>query len=242
MIQLFNAIQLAFFYNYNVILPKHTYFTTTYIVINKKIKEENKTLTHYDNFYNIRINSKYKKQFYKYIEKTISILKNIFTIKNISPLNVNDAVIHMRGGDIFKKKKPHGRYIMPPLSYYVNIINNNNFDKIFIISEDKQNPCINKLLELYENVEFKGKSLEDDIRLLLGSKTVIESFGTFTPYVLLVSNNITNIYRPSYQFPSLLSKCSLKKINVFKINLEEYRKKIFPWENTKEQNNMMLTY
>ena len=32
-----NAIHIALFYNYNVILPKHAFINTTYIVINKNI-------------------------------------------------------------------------------------------------------------------------------------------------------------------------------------------------------------
>ena len=54
----------------------------------------------------------------------------------------NDVVIHIRSGDIFNKC-PHPVYIMPPLSYYVNILNEKNFNKIYLVAADKLNPFIN---------------------------------------------------------------------------------------------------
>ena len=46
-------------------------------------------------------------------------------------LDENDVVIHIRSGDIFNKC-PHPVYIMPPLSYYVNILIEKIFDLNFL--------------------------------------------------------------------------------------------------------------
>lgn len=110
-----------------------------------------------------------------------------------------------------------------------------------MISEDRSNPCVNKLLELYPSIEFKVQTIEEDITLLLGSKNVIESFGTFAPALLTLSKNIKNIYRPSYQFDILLSKLP-HKYNIFETDLDDYKQKMSPWKNTAEQRNIMMTY
>ena len=110
-----------------------------------------------------------------------------------------------------------------------------------MISEDRSNPCVNKLLVLYPIIEFRMNTLDEDIKLLLGSQNVIESFGTFTPALLTLSKNIKNIYKPSYQFDTLLSKLS-HKYNIFETDLEDYKQKMYPWKNTEEQRNIMMTY
>lgn len=247
-IQLSNCIQIAAYYNYNIIIPYNTYFIQSYITINPSINKNNKvytdTITNYfyiKNYHN-KINFKNIDYilFEKNIEFTISILQEIFSIKNVPTLHENTVVIHIRGGDIFHSY-PHSAYIMPPLSYYTNIINSNNFKKIIMISEDRSNPCVNKLLVLYPIIEFRMNTLDEDIKLLLGSQNVIESFGTFSLALLTLSKNIKNIYKPSYQFDTLLSKLP-HKYNIFKTDLDDYKQKMSPWKNTAEQRNIMMTY
>lgn len=237
-IQVINCIQIASYYNYNIIIPSHKYLTKQYITINKSITNSNNNI--YNHNYTRRITRFEKVVYEKNIEFTISILQEIFSIKNVPTLHENTVVIHIRSGDIFHSY-PHGKYIMPPLSYYTNIINSNNFKKIIMISEDRSNPCVNKLLVLYPIIEFRMNTLDEDIKLLLGSQNVIESFGTFAPALLTLSKNIKNIYRPSYQFDTLLSKLS-HKYNIFETDLEDYKQKMYPWKNTEEQRNIMMTY
>ena len=63
----------------------------------------------------------------------------------------------------------------PPLSYYIKEINKYNYEKIYIVCEDRVNPVVNKLLELYENAIHNINSLEEDIRIILGAKNIIYS-------------------------------------------------------------------
>jgi hypothetical protein len=90
---------------------------------------------------------------------------------------------------------------------------------------------------MYPKIKFKQQCLKDDIKLLLSSKNVIESFGTFTPMLLLFSNNIQNIYRVSYQDSSYLSN-----VNTHIFDYQDYKNLMKPWQNTKEQNELLLTY
>jgi len=241
-IQLKNAIQIALFYDYNIIIPYHEYFNTQYIKINDSINENDsiKFLNDGDLFFfwKEKIENIDVDLFNKNIDKTIIILKKIFKIKNCIPSNTNDVVIHIRSGDIFYLSNHD--YITPPLSYYINILNSNNFDNITIIAENHNNPCIQKLLDLYKNIIFKIQSLYQDINLLLSATNVIESFGTFSASLIILSDNIKNIYRPSYQCK--LFDYNVLKINVYETELSNYHKLVIPWINSEEQHNIMLTY
>ena len=241
MIQLLNVISIALYYNYNIIIPYHKYFKETYIVINKNITLDDQVITNNDQFF--------RKHKIKNIDshlfddtniknKAIIVLKNNFILQEITPLNKNDIVIHIRSGDIFKTHcNPNPNYPCPPLSYYINILNNNHFENIYLIAEDTRNPTINKLLELYPNIRFKIQSLNHDIRLLLSSPNVIMSVGTFVPMLLTISNNIKNVYKTSFETGPIGSH-----IMIHNTNLKEYYKKMFPWKNTEEQRQLMMTY
>lgn len=240
-VQLSNAIKIAMFYNYNVIVPDHPYINTTYIVINNNVNLHNEKITDpNDFFYTNKIKNIDIKLFKMNIEKTCEILKNSFNIKNEISLDDNDLLIHIRSSDIFGVN-PHPAYLTPPLSYYVNIINKNNFNEIYLIAEDRINPCINKLLELYPKIKFKIQSLEEDVKLILGAKNVVMGFGTFIPSLLLVSDNIKKLYKPSYMNNDELDILN-RIIKVFNIELSVYKTRMTPWKNTLEQRKFMLTY
>ena len=68
-------------------------------------------------------------------------------LKNLPILNTSneDLYIHIRSGDIFNMKCAFF-YSQPPLCFYINILTNFNFSNIYLISADKQNPVINKLI------------------------------------------------------------------------------------------------
>jgi hypothetical protein len=242
--QLKHAIQIALYYNYNVIMPIHEYFTTDHIIINNTIDRDSHPVL-YNKFYDINeikneIQNLNDDVFTQNIERTVDIIKSVFRIKSIpSEGHTDDLVIHIRGGDIFAT--PHFLYITPPLSYYTTIIETRKFDTITIVSEDKLNPCVDKLLELYPEIRFQPQSLDQDIHILLHASNVIESFGTFTFTLLLLSNNIQTVYRPSYQFnDAFYTNTLLDKIQT--IDLEEYKNRISNWENTAEQRELMMTY
>ena len=240
-VKLSNAIKIALFYNYNVIVPNHPYINTTYIVINNNVNLDNEKITDPNGFfYKTKIKNIDMILFKKNTLKTVEILKSCFAIKNEVQLDNNDLLIHIRSSDIFGVN-PHPSYLTPPLSYYVNIINKNNFNEIYLIAEDRINPCINKLLELYPKIKFKIQSLEEDVKLILGAKNVVMGFGTFIPSLLLVSDNIKKLYKPSYMNNDELDILN-RIIKVFNIELSVYKTRMTPWKNTLEQRKFMLTY
>lgn len=254
-IRLINILHLALYYNLTIKTPKHNFFDID--IINKNILENiiqtknNKNIILRDphNFYyRNKIKNINKKSFYINNKLVINILKKAFTIKDIPLLDKNDIIIHIRSGDIFNNH-PHKKYIMPPLSYYNKILNKNNFNKIILVSEDTKNPVINKLINLYPNIIYKKQSLIDDIKIILGGTKIISSFGTFIPYLLLLSDNIINLYQPSYQKTEIddylniqYENYNINRFNIYSTNLENYRLSMFPWKNTYEQRNLMLNY
>jgi len=235
LIQIKNSIHIALYYNYNVILPKHQFLNTTYLIINKNITCQNNIITdESDFFYQDRIQNIDISLFDINKDEVINIMKDIFTIKNITPLGNNDLLIHIRSGDIFENITPHCKYLTPPLSYYVNIIEHNNYENIYLISKDTLNPCINKLIEIYPKIIFKLQTLEQDIKMILAAVNIVISFGTFVPELLDISNNKNNIYCPSY-FIYINSKCVIHITD-----LDEYYNSMIPWKNTTEQKEQML--
>ena len=230
-IQLKNAIQLAVSKNYNVIMPRHKYFSKTYICLNKQIGINSKRISDPNNYFytsdlpNIDYN------------RVLQILRGCFTINDVKALDAEDLVIHIRSGDIFDKD-PHPAYIMPPLSYYIDIIRANTFKNIYLIAEDRKNPCINALLELYPSIQFQLQHLEKDIRLILGAVNVVSSYGSMIDSLLLFSNNIKRVYRPSYSIRIV----DQDHINYITIDLDNYKEILSPWKNTREQREIMLVY
>jgi hypothetical protein len=168
-------------------------------------------------------------------DKVLAIVKQIFVFKNISSLGNNDLVIHIRSGDIFSSS-PHPMYLMPPLTYYTNIIGQNNFDNIYLIAEDTLNPCITQLLQLFPQIIFTIQSLEKDINVVLAAKNIVMSFGTFIPQLLELSDNIKTIYTPSY-YNYNKPGCETRTTE-----LGQYHTNMIPWKNTAEQRNTMITY
>lgn len=236
-IQLINIIQLSLYYKYNINIPTHSFFKHD----SQKEEVNNNLITDSNNFFYInKILNIDIKAFDCNINESIQILKNIFTMKNDIHLKKNKMLIHIRSGDIFSNST-HGEYINPPYYYYKKIIDENNVENIIMIAEDRKNPTINKLCQHYPNIIFKQQKLEEDIKLLLESEIVIMSVGTFVPALLILSDNIKKIYKPSYVSLNYYYKF-FSNIEIIDIDLCEYRNKQYPWRNNDQQKALLLNY
>jgi hypothetical protein len=225
--QIQNSLHIALFYNYNIILPYHKFFNTNYIIINENINIENDRITDDYNFFFInKIKNINFILFSENKDSVIKILRTIFVINYDNKLDDNDLLIHIRSGDIFTiSPSPFENYIPPPLSYYTEIINKNNYENIYVVCEDYKNPCINKLLEIYPNIIFKIQSLEEDIMLILSAVNIVQSVGSFIPALCLFSKNIKKVYKPT-DFDEL----------------KNYYLLMDKWKNTSQQIDLILNY
>ena len=145
--------------------------------------------------------------FYKstlsFIERKELIQKFIVPNLLIIPKNINqnDLVIHLRGGDIFSRG--HYAYIQPPISFYKKIIEKQNWNNIYLVSEDNKNPCFDILKETYncisclDNDNRHGGNywgFSDDISLMLGSTHFVASKSSLSPLIIQLSKTIKNVY------------------------------------------------
>jgi hypothetical protein len=231
--QLSNLIDIALFYKHNIsfALKDDNDFGGTYFDL-KIIEEyfnkfENDKIIKDDNdFFPPSFQPSFPKEVFNKDNKIkIDLLKRAFKIKDILKLNNDTVVVHIRSGDTFCRF-PHPAYIPMPLDYYIKMLNKVNKKKIIIVSEDKINPVINKLMELYDNIIYTKNTLEEDIKIILGAQNVISSSGYFAKSLLTISDNIKNHY----------------DITRYEKELVEYNLIMKPWRNAVKQRRYILSY
>lgn len=181
-------------------------------------------------------------------ELITNILKRNFKIKNTIKLPEDTIVIHVRSGDLFSRKTPYTRYIPPPLSYYTKHLEQIKYKKIIIVCEDRLNPVVNKLLNTYNNIYYQKNTLEEDIEIILGASSIIQSVGTFIPSLSILSDNLKKLYTSSF-FAGASPKCFKKygKATTFDVIdldkcFKEYLKVNSPWKMTAKQVGNIIKY
>lgn len=171
------------------------------------------------------------------------ILNNIPKFKT----NLNDLYIYIRSGDIFIRVYNH-LYAQPPLCFYKEIINNNKFDNIYIISKIKNNPVINALIKQNSNIKYKKNNLKDDIGILVYCYNMVGAISTFNNIIMHLNDNLINYWE--FNIDSIVAKISHfhyflyhlnKKINIYRMKpADKYLNKMRYWTNSKYQRNLMI--
>ena len=163
--------------------------------------------------------------------------------------NPNDLYIYVRGGDIFRHAKRDAyRYFQPPLCFYIKILDKFNFRKVFIISEDKLNPVIPKLLSKYSYIKKNKNNIKLDISYLIHSYNIVGARSTFFLTSIKFNDNLKFLWE--YDCSSLKQKYLHLHYSVYifpynytlyNMNLSShYKKLMFPWINSKKQKKMMI--
>ena len=161
----------------------------------------------------------------------------------------NDLYIHIRSGDIFKRRKPHPYYAQPPLCFYKKILNNYIFRKIYLIYEDKRNPIIEKLIYEYPNIIYKEKSFKEHISLLINAYNIVGSNSSFLSSILQLNYNLQFLW--DHNFLKLIEKIRFLHYDLYKyphnnftiFRMEpspNYRKFMNIWKNNKKQRKLMI--
>ena len=152
-------------------------------------------------------------------------------------INPEDLYIHIRSGDIFVNLiSPN--YAQPPLCFYEKIINENNYKKIYLVSNGRENPVFNALLKIYPNIKYIHDSLEGDISLIVNAYNFIMSISTFSWALILFNNNLKNLYVYEINSSHLyIPNCTIHNM---KASIKYKSIMAHKWKNSKEQLNLML--
>ena len=172
-------------------------------------------------------------------------------LKNLPKIltNPNDLYIYIRGGDIFKDSKSEAYYyFQPPLCFYIKILDKFNFRKVFIISEDKLNPVIPKLLRKYSYIKKNKNNIKLDISYLIHSYNIVGARSTFFLTSIKFNDNLKFLWE--YDCASLYQKHLHLHYSVYmfpyyytlyNMNLSTHYKKLMsPWINSQNQKKMMI--
>ena len=151
---------------------------------------------------------------------------------NTSP---QDLYIHIRSGDIFTNNT-NKLYTQPPLCFYQKIINNYEFKKIFILSNGKENPCVNKLLELYPKIEYIQSSIINDSTLLFNAYNLVGGRSTFIWGIIYFSKKLRNLWT----YNRIIKSHNKRYTNFYMKASAKYKKIMFPWKNTSIQYSLMI--
>jgi len=251
--QLKNIIITSNYNKINIIIPTHKYFNKKKIILFDILNNENKISYDKKNFMSldtIKIEQKKGFEIQKIkITKTynISVIKknieDLFINLNINKYNDKTLIIYIRSGDLFPEsdeQKVHKGYISAPYYYYEYILNKykNNYKDFILVAEDNRNPVIKKLLKNHSYIKWTQNTLDDDLKIILGAYDIVSCIGTFIQSLSWVSKNMKKVYLPSY----VRKKNYYPELEIEKIDLYDFKEKIGPWKNTKEQHNLLLNF
>ena len=193
----------------------------------------------YDTTYNLKLESRF------------NVFKNEI-LKNLPKINtdINELYIHIRSGDIFLNRNPDFApdYAQPPLCFYEKIIKKNNFSKIYIISQDRGNPVIDKLINENKNIIYNQNSIEIDIALLSYAYNIVGSISSFLISIIKLNNNLKyfweyDIYLTSLKVPHLHHSIYnfTRNYTIFQMKPSKlYKNEMIIWQCSDYQLNLMI--
>lgn len=174
-------------------------------------------------------------------------------IKNLPKFEISsdNLYIHIRSGDIFNVL-PHSPYAQPPLCFYERILDNFKYRKVYLISQDKSNPVINKLINKYKRyIIYKESSIKDDISKLINAYNIVCSISSFLNSIIQLNKNLRilyefNIYKmieKIRQYHYDLYKFPQKNFTILRMEASYlYESIMYIWKNNKKQKKLMNKY
>ena len=116
-------------------------------------------------------------------------------MRNIPQVNIDPKAlyINIRGGDIFMRAL-HSHYSQPPLCFYEKVIDNNKFQNIYIISNDRRNVVLDALMNKYKNIIFNHIDYKTDVAMLVHAFNVVASVSSFFVSSIKFNDNLENLW------------------------------------------------
>lgn len=173
-------------------------------------------------------------------------------IKKTEPpaeINNDTLILNIRGGgDIFNRKKIHGEYFQPPLSYYKSIIKNGNYSDILIVTDySKHNPVINALLLWNKNIRISDMNMLSQINLILNTKHLVLARSTFSFILSRLSKNLKSIYTwwdnnwKWDEWQPTKDNCLSKDVKITRYHSDDYIN-FGEWSASKVQLKLMIKH
>ena len=185
------------------------------------------------------------------LENRFDVFKNEI-LNNLPKINtdINELYIHIRSGDIFLNRNPDYApdYAQPPLCFYKKIIKENKFSKIYIISQDRGNPVIDKLINENNNIIYNQNPIEIDIALLSYAYNIVGSISSFLISIIKLNNNLKyfweyDIYLTSLKVPHLHHSIYnfTRNYTIFQMKPSNlYKNEMIIWQCSDYQLNLMI--
>lgn len=175
--------------------------------------------------------------YYKnYKEQIIQWLNLPYTPSN----RQKDIVLCVRGGDLWSG--PYNNHHPPcPYSYYNNILENENFEKIWIVTENTNDIIANKIKNNW-NGTIISNSVVEDFLFIRDSYKIVMALSTLSWWASWLSN-ATTIYMPQIGFMDL--RLNTNGTNLCVTNEDRYKyielKLMDDWAATPEQVEYILS-
>lgn len=148
-----------------------------------------------------------------------------------------DLYINIRSGDIFLNSI-NRHYSQPPLCFYDKIIKENNFNKVYILSNGHENPVVDILLKKYRTIKYIHGSIEFDISIIVNAYNFVMPTSTFPSTLINLNYNLKNlyIYGHDLRYPPKIN------FTIHKMNPSaKYLKFVWnKWNKTKEQLYLLI--
>jgi glycosyltransferase involved in cell wall biosynthesis len=160
----------------------------------------------------------------------------------------DDLVLHFRAGDVFRRSKaPHQRYGQPPLSYYLAAVEQEQPRRVWLVFEDRGNPCI-EAAETALNargveVLVQSGTLAEDLRVMFSARRLAAGRGSFAYMIAHLSGLLRKVYFFEKGGMDALQELGLEVI-VARDVAREYKDKLLRsnWVGSEEQRVLMLSY
>ena len=223
---------------------KNTIYDTKYNLI---IEPQSKTNI---NLYNVfHWPYPYSIILYKIPENRFDVFKNEI-INNLPKVStdINDLYIHIRNGDVYLRPELGRFYAQPPLCFYKKVIEYKKFNNIHIIAETDDYPIIQKILSEYKNAKYNKASIEIDASKLIYAYNLVGSISSFLTSLIKFNDNLQyfweyNIYHEITKINHLhysISNFTRKYIVYLMQPSKIYKEKMYYWDRTKEQLDLMI--
>ncbi|KAL4525996.1 hypothetical protein Ndes2437B_g07269 [Nannochloris sp. 'desiccata'] len=134
------------------------------------------------------------------------LLRRLRTSPAASKYHPDSLIIHVRSGDIYRKRGPpvHSGYGPPPLAFYTRVIeehqsrhSSSSGPSIIIVTElQNMSPLVDALLGMYPQdvITLQAGTLEEDVAVVLGARHLVASQGTFAYTLAFASETLETLY------------------------------------------------